>query len=133
MQELKKQKNNQFFSINIWIAVFAVAIATTVKNLSRQPQKLKFTNLRYILLLQLLQIIVIYRREHSYSESLKGSIKPVIVIVLFFWMPADYRAVKFKQYNFNLESALCILMHLLIHLFADMIIVAHNLVFLDYL
>jgi hypothetical protein len=74
MQELKKQKNNQFFSINIWIAVFAVAIATTVKNLSR---------LRYVLLLQLLQIIVIYRREHSYSESLKGSIKPVIVIVIF--------------------------------------------------
>ena len=41
MQELKKQKNNQFFSIDIWIAVFAVAIATTVKNLSRQPQEVK--------------------------------------------------------------------------------------------
>lgn len=83
MQELKKQKNNQFFSINIWIPVFAVAIATTVENLSRQPQKLKFTNLRYILLLQLLQIVVLYRRENSYSGSLKGSIKPVIVIVIF--------------------------------------------------
>ena len=46
MQELKKQKNNRFFSINISIAVFAVAIATTVKNLSRQPQELKFTDLR---------------------------------------------------------------------------------------
>lgn len=83
MQELKKQKNNQFFSINIWIAVFAVAIATTVKNLSGEPQKLKFTNLRYILLLQLLQIVVLYRREYSYSESLTVSIKPVIVIVIF--------------------------------------------------
>jgi hypothetical protein len=46
MQELKKQKNSQFFSITIWIAVFAVAIATTVKNLSRQPHELKFMNLR---------------------------------------------------------------------------------------
>jgi hypothetical protein len=84
-----------------------------------------------VLLLHLLQFLFFLYRNEDCSKYLQKALKNKLLHLSFFWMPADYRPIKFKHYNLNLQLSLCMLMHLFMHLFGYMIIVANNLVFLD--